>query len=1061
MGRKRNREAQIIIKRRTMRHLIILLLFFCTLLSHAQKASIKEEKISFRTYPYSDPDPVAKMTKYYPYFRFDGFTNTAIEDEWNFVVLENDYIKVYVAPEMGGKVWGAIEKSTGEDFIYFNERVKFRDISMRGAWTSGGIEFNFGSIGHAPSTASPVNYKMVENRDGSVSCFVGAPDLTSRTEWRVEIRLPADKAYFETNGFWYNPTGERTSLYNWMTSSTDATNDMEYCFPGHTEIGHGGELGQWPVDKEGKSISFYKNNNFGGPKSYHVLGSFEEYFGTFFHDKNFGMGHWAPKEERPGQKIWIWGLARSGEIWVDLLSDTTTNVQYTELQTGFQYNQAGLTSTYTPYKHMFLEGNSENQFSEIWFPVKGTNGMAKADPYGSLNIIETNDHSTIKFCALQNIQGQLIVKVEGEELLSKEIRLEPMELIELPLSIKLNHEYTVDIAGVFHYSSAESKDKLISRPTHLDEGFDWNSVEGLYTEAIELERQRLYIEALGKYEEVIKKQAYHIKSLVGMATIRYKMMDYVEAEKLARKALSINTYDPDANFIYGMVCNQLGKKYDALEGFGFALRSTKYRSAANLQMSQIYFKEGKTERAEKYARQSLDYNQYNTEAYLILALIEKSKGDENKKKEMLSKILEIDPLNAFAHYESKLFSDVMHFEMPNEIGLELAIKYFNLGEKEEAVQILSEMADHPISKYWLAFLTDNQSVLDEAVAASPALVYPYRNETAEVLEWAMKLNNSWKTKYYLAILNWSKGNVTEAGELFSLCGSEPDYAPFYLTRGSFYKAFMPEKTEADYIHALSLDHAQWRTYHVLVDLYIRTEKNPEALDMASQAKKRFPDNYITGFDYARSLYFNGQYSECLKVLKRLNFLPNEGSRSGHDTYRSASIMSAIQQYKKGNYTKTIALLDEARRWPENLGVGKPYDTDERIEDLMQSLCYKGMDKSEKENLMKQRVADYTLASIDYNAFMGSSMNSSTLLGAFVLREMGQTDKADQIMNEWITGDENDKIAQWAMAAYSDDFIEAQKLEENMKTAEDGTPWNPSKQDFSFELVKEIYLLLNR
>jgi predicted Zn-dependent protease len=1044
-----------------MRHLIFLFLIFCTLLIHAQKASIKEEKISFKTYAYSDPDPVAKMTKHYPYFRFDGFTNTAIEKEWNFVVLENDYIKVYVAPEMGGKIWGAIEKSTGEDFIYFNESVKFRDISMRGAWTSGGIEFNFGSIGHAPSTASPVNYKLVENSDGSVSCFVGAPDLTSRTEWRVEVRLPADKAYFVTNGLWYNPTGERTSLYNWMTSATDATDDMEYCFPSHTEIGHGGEAGQWPVNEEGRSISFYKNNNFGGPKSYHVLGTFEEYFGTFFHDKNFGTGHWAPREERPGQKIWIWGLSRSGEIWVDILTDTNTNVQYTELQTGFLFNQAARNSTYTPYKHLFLEANSENQFSEIWFPVKGTNGMAKADQYGTLNIIETNDHSTIKFCALQKIEGQLIVKADGKELLRKEIYLRPMELFEQPLDMDVKNDYTIDIAGVFHYSSTERKDKLLSRPTLLDDAFDWNSVEGLYTEAVELERQRSYAGALEKYEEVLKQQAYHIMSLVGMANIRYKMMDFVETEKLILKALAINTYDPDANFTYGMVCNQLGKKYDALEGFGFALRSMKYRSAANLQMAQIYFKGGEMDRAEKYARQSLDYNQYNTEAYLILGLVEKSKGNENKKKEVLARILEIDPLNVFANYESKSLSDVMHFEMPHEIGLELAIKYYNLGEKEEAVQILSEIAEHPIAKYWLAYLTDSRSLLNEAVAASPALVYPYRNETAEVLEWAMKLNNSWKTKYYLAILNWSKSNIAEAAELFSLCGSEPGYSPFYLTRGSFYKGFAPNKTEADYLKALSLDKSQWRAYHVLVDLYIANNKNPEALEIASQAKRRFPENYITGFDYARSLYYNNQYAECLKVLKRLNILPNEGSRSGHDIYRSAGTMLAIQHYKKGNYSKAIALLDEARNWPENLGVGRPYDADERIEDFLESLCYKQLGNRDKENALKQRVADFTLASIDYNAFMGSNKNSSTLLGAFVIRDFGQKEKADQMMREWFKGDENDKIAQWAMAAYSSNFIEAQKLADNMETKEDGTPWNPSKQDFSFELVKEIYLLINR
>jgi len=142
-------------------------------------------------------------------------------------------------------------------------------------------------------------------------------------------------------------------------------------------------------------------------------------------------------------------------------------------------------------------------------------------------------------------------------------------------------------------------------------------------------------------------------------------------------------------------------------------------------------------------------------------------------------------------------------------------------------------------------------------------------------------------------------------------------------------------------------------------------------------------------------------------------------------------------------------------------VGKPYDADERIEDLLQSLCYKRMGNIEKENLLKQKVAEYSLASFDNNAFMGSSKNSSTLLGAFVLGEMGEKDKADQMMNEWINEDENNRIAQWAMAAYSHDFNQIQKLEEDMKTPDVGTPWNPTKLDFSFELVKEIYHLLNR
>ncbi|MDP4149691.1 MAG: DUF5107 domain-containing protein, partial [Bacteroidota bacterium] len=75
---------------------------------------------------------------------------------------ENPYLRVLLAPEIGGKVLGAFEKSTGEPFIYFNKVVKFREIAMRGPWTSGGIEFNFGDIGHAPSTSNPATQLIVD-----------------------------------------------------------------------------------------------------------------------------------------------------------------------------------------------------------------------------------------------------------------------------------------------------------------------------------------------------------------------------------------------------------------------------------------------------------------------------------------------------------------------------------------------------------------------------------------------------------------------------------------------------------------------------------------------------------------------------------------------------------------------------------------------------------------------------------------------------------------------------------------------------------------------------------
>src|SRR6478672_1112039 len=97
-------------------------------------AKVKEYKKVFKTYPFSDPDPTPEMSKIYPYFRYDGYTNTAVNKEWKVVELENDFIRVMILPEIGGKIWGAFEKSTGKSFVYYNQVVKFRDVAMRGPW---------------------------------------------------------------------------------------------------------------------------------------------------------------------------------------------------------------------------------------------------------------------------------------------------------------------------------------------------------------------------------------------------------------------------------------------------------------------------------------------------------------------------------------------------------------------------------------------------------------------------------------------------------------------------------------------------------------------------------------------------------------------------------------------------------------------------------------------------------------------------------------------------------------------------------------------------------------
>jgi len=215
--------------------ILLLALLFLSQMVTGQKASITIESRDILTYPYGDPNPIPIVVQgrneISPYHIFDGYSLTGKMQKWDFVKLENDYIEVWVMPSDGGKIWGAIEKSTGKEFIYRNEVKKYRNIAMRGPWTSGGIEFNFGYIGHHPSTTTPVDYKTVENPDGSVSCFVGSLDLPSRTKWYVEIRVPKDKAYYETRAMWNNPTPLPQSYYNWMNAAAAVSDDLEFIYP--------------------------------------------------------------------------------------------------------------------------------------------------------------------------------------------------------------------------------------------------------------------------------------------------------------------------------------------------------------------------------------------------------------------------------------------------------------------------------------------------------------------------------------------------------------------------------------------------------------------------------------------------------------------------------------------------------------------------------------------------------------------------------------------------------------------------------------------------------------
>ena len=1031
----------------------------------AQQATVTETVETVKTYPFSDPDPVADPSDlFYPYFRFDGFSAKGTDRQWKVVSLENDYIKLTLFPEIGGKIWGAVDKTTGKEFIYNNHVVTFRDIAMRGPWTSGGIEFNFGIIGHAPTSSTPVDYVTRQKPDGSVSCYVSSYELVTRTLWTVEVNLPKDKAYFTTTTTWHNSSSIDQPYYQWMNAGYPAAGNVEFCYPGTNYIGHGGELHSFPLDEQGRDISWYEKNDFGNSKSYHIVGKYNDFYGAYWHDNDFGSIHHADYDEKLGMKIFLWGLSREGGIWEDLLTDT--NGQYIELQSGRMYNQPASNSSLTPYKHTAFGPQATDRWTEYWFPVKGIKGVSKASRIGALNVLREDGFLKLYFSPLQKL-STTIKLYEGE----KEMNSIPLNCGVLETwkdSIPLNKAVAAGrlkvVVGedLLVYSEVPS-DNITSRPKQLPADFDWSSAYGLYTQGEQWMNQKVLDKAEKFLLASLEKDPYFVPALTDLASLYYRQGRYDEALARCETALSINTYDGDVNYLYGLCNMALGNHTDAKDGFSVASYSPGVRSAAYEKLAEMYLMDRNWTKAEHYALRSKEFNQMNLSADHVLMVVYRKTNQPEKAKALIDPLLEDLPLYHAARFEQLYqgegsghpiddLQSLIRNELPFETYMELAEWYESVGCTEEALSLLSCAGNYPIALYKQAYLLhqagnddESRGMLQRAGALSPAMVFPFRPSSLKALEWAKTVQPDWKIDYYEALIRWANQDKAKALELLENCG-EADYAPFYLSRASLKEG---ESRLADLLKAEQIE-MSWRTGFALINHYVANNQWQKAVETGKKYTKKYPSNYYIGLKYAKALCETGQYQPCISLLSRMQVLPNEGSYAGRAVYREANLYRAMEQLSHKNYKQVVKSVETSKEWPENLGVGKPYDNmiDNRLEDYLEAKAAAGQGDSRKTSALLAAVADYTISR--------SHFESGNLLSALALRESGKVQEADHMVAAWSTDFPENRVVQWCTAIYRGEKEKAVGMLQSRNDQTNTTPWEASFRDSNFDLIVRLF-----
>jgi len=635
---------------------------------------------------------------------------------------------------------------------------------------------------------------------------------------------------------------------------------------------------------------------------------------------------------------------------------------------------------------------------------------------------------------------------DGDRLVySKKVSLKTLKVFSDSVRFTGNrNKLVVTLGNNLLQFKSDPLDGVLNRPVDSPKDFDWNSVYGLYLQGKQNIRQRYYQPAEEKLLSCLSKDPNYLPALTEMSMLMFRSMEYQKSLDYSHRALQIDTYDPAANFYYGMANLQLGNLTDAKDGFDIAALSGEYRGAAFTALSKIYFKEGDYAGALQYVNKSLEVNTSNLEAFQLMATIFRITQNEEKAKASLEKLKKLNPLNHFIRFEEFLWqpskinkdkvSSGIQNELPHETYLQLANWYYSIGLLKESLEVLSLSAPHPEVYYWMAFLkhklneTDAADFIEKANGLSAQLVFPFRSNSVEVFTWVINQSEHWKPRYYLGLIFWSRNNLTRARELFAACG-EPDFSAFYASRAAL---LQHESFASDLKKAAQLNPAEWRYGKLLVNYFIEKKNYPEALATAKEYKARFPQDFRISMLLAKALLLNKQYKACSDLLDKTTILPYEGATEGRQLYREAWLMQAVQQLQQKNYKAALSSIGKSRLWPESLGVGKPYDNDidGRLENYLEGVCYEQTKRTDLSLKKWNEVLSYN------NKF--NTVN--TLVSAMALARTNRKAEGEKMLTDWIQKDPANKLADWCLHVYSGDIVK---------------PDNTLEGDENFRIVKAL------
>lgn len=935
-------------------------------------ARVWEEDVTFPTYGVGEPDknPMflekrvyqGSSGRVYPYPFTESVSDAKTDRRWRAVFLENEYLKVMVLPEIGGRIHMACDKTNGYHFIYYNQVIKPALVGLAGPWISGGIEFNWPQH-HRPSTFLPVDYRLEQGEDGSATVWVGEIEQMSRLRGLVAITLRPGTARIDITGTSGNRTDTPQTMLWWANPAVAVNDDYQSVFPPDVQavMDHGKrDVSRFPIAtgvyynqdySAGVDISWYKNIPV--PTSYMVASSRYDFCGGYDHGRRAGVIHVADRHVSPGKKQWTWGAGNFGQVWCDHLTDE--DGPYIELMTG----------VYTDNQPDFawLQPGEVKHFEQHFYPCREIGYTRNANREAALGLEVADGRATFGVYSTTPRPGARVELRRGDAVVFEcTVDAAPDAPFTggcdvgpdaAPWEFRLVFS---DASGneVIAWSPEEPRELDIpAAATAARLPGEIRTVEELWLTGMHLEQYRHATrDPEPYYEEGLRRDPGDARCNTALGSLKFRRADLGGAEAHFRRAhgrLTLrngNPYDGEALYFLGLSLEYQGRFDEAYDAYAKSAWNDAQQHAAYYCMARLDARAGRWGRALENAGRSLERGVRNYRARHLKAAVLRHLGLGGQAAAFLQESLQADPLDYGALYEEALLAGggagFAAFDQATrgnvQTLLEVALDYAAAGLYAEATGVLERACGdglYPMAGYLLGDFAERAGDAASAATwrgraaeADPSYCFPNRLEEALALRSALRADpDDAMAAYYLGNYYYDRKRWADATELWERTRqlrpgfptARRNLALSYYNKGGDAAGALRE-LEA----AFRADESDARVFFEWDQLRKKTGVAPAGrLELLDQ----YPHHVAARDDLSveRAMVLNAlrRHREALDVLTGRNFHPWEGGE-GKVTgqYVFAHLELARQAVAAGDGDTALEHIAAARTWPRCLGEGR-------------------------------------------------------------------------------------------------------------------------------------------